>query len=141
MDAFLLPSRKEGFGIVALEAQACGLPCLVSTQVPQEVAVTPLVRFLDTDQGTEEWVSALASILAPASELSLAPTTKPSQVASPNSDPTTEQVTSPTPSPALLKQNTGSRLDFNQQVLQAGYDITQNASLLSNLYRKGQFTA
>ena len=141
MDAFLLPSRKEGFGIVALEAQACGLPCLVSTQVPQEVAVTSLVRFLDIDRGTEEWVNTLASILAPASELSLAPTTKPSQAASPNSDPTTEQVTSPTPSPAPFKQSTSNRLDFNQQVLQAGYDITQSASLLSNLYRKGQFTA
>lgn len=141
MDVFLLPSRKEGFGIVALEAQACGLPCLVSTQVPQEVAVTPLVHFLDIDQGTEEWINALASILATASKPSLAPTTKPSSAASPNSDSTTEQATSPTPSPALLKQNTDSRLDFNQQVLQAGYDITQNASLLSNLYRKGQFTA
>ncbi len=141
MDAFLLPSRKEGFGIVALEAQACGLPCLVSTQVPQEVAVTSLVRFLDVDQGTTAWVDTLASILAPAPELCLAPTTKPSSAASSSSDPTTEQVTSPTSSPAYLKQNTGSRLDFNQQVLQAGYDITQNASLLSNLYRKGQFTA
>ena len=133
MDVFLLPSRKEGFGIVALEAQACGLPCLVSTQVPQEVAVTSLVSFLDIDQGTEEWINTLASILAP--------TTKPSSAASLSSDPATGQVTSPTPSPALLKQNTGSRLDFNQQVLQAGYDIAQNASLLSNLYRKGQFTA
>ena len=141
MDAFLLPSRKEGFGIVALEAQACGLPCLVSTHVPQEVAVTSLAHFLDIDKGTEAWIDALASILVPAPEPRLASATKPSSAASPSSDPATEQATSPAPSPASPGQNTGSRLDFNQQVLQAGYDIAQNASLLSNLYRKGQFTA
>lgn len=141
MDVFLLPSRKEGFGIVALEAQACGLPCLVSTQVPQEVAVTPLVRFLDIDHGTEAWVTALASALTPAPNPCFAFAPEPNQVASPSSDSATEQATSPTSSPAYLKQNTSSRLDFNQQVLQAGYDIAQNASLLSNLYRKGQFTA
>ena len=143
MDAFLLPSRKEGFGIVALEAQACGLPCLVSTQVPQEVAVTSLVHFLDIDQGTEEWVNALTSLFdrAPAPESRLAPATKSGSAASLSSDPATEQTTSPAPSPAFPGQNKGNRLEFNQQVLQAGYDIAQNASLLSNLYRKGQFTA
>ncbi len=135
MDVFLLPSRKEGFGIVALEAQACGLPCLVSTQVPQEVAVTSLVRFLDIDQGTEEWVNALTSLF------DRAPAPDPSSAAEPSSNPATEQTTSPAPSPAFPGQNKGNRLEFNQQVLQAGYDITQNASLLSNLYRKGQFTA
>ena len=141
MDAFLLPSRKEGFGIVALEAQACGLPCLASTQVPQEVAVTPLVRFLDIDHGTEAWVAALASTLASTPTPRFAPAPEPSRSASPSSDSATEQATSPTPSPAPFKQSANNRLDFNQQVLQAGYDITQNASLLSNLYRKGQFTA
>lgn len=141
MDAFLLPSRKEGFGIVALEAQACGLPCLVSTQVPQEVAVTSLVRFLDIGHGTEEWGAALASAFASAPNPRFASAPEPSRSASPSSNPTTEQATSPTPSPAPFKQSAGRRLDFNQQVLQAGYDITQNASLLSNLYRKGQFTA
>ncbi len=135
MDVFLLPSRKEGFGIVALEAQACGLPCLVSTQVPQEVAVTSLVSFLDIDQGTEEWINTLTSLF------DRAPAPDPSSAAEPSSNPATEQTTSPAPSPALPGQNKGNRLEFNQQVLQAGYDITQNASLLSNLYRKGQFTA
>ena len=141
MDAFLLPSRKEGFGIVALEAQACGLPCLVSTQVPQEVAVTPLVRFLDINQGTEEWVSALTSVFTSAQDSCFAPASESNQAAFPSSDSAIEQATSPTPSPAPFKQSTSNRFDFNQQVLQAGYDITQNASLLSNLYRKGQFTA
>lgn len=36
-DVFVMPSITEGFGIAALEAQAAGLPCLVSTGVPDEV--------------------------------------------------------------------------------------------------------
>lgn len=34
-DVFLLPSLFEGFGIVLVEAQAAGLPCLASDTVPQ----------------------------------------------------------------------------------------------------------
>lgn len=36
-DLFLLPSKLEGLGIVAIEAQACGLPCILSDNVPREV--------------------------------------------------------------------------------------------------------
>ena len=39
MDCFVFPSRYEGFGYVALEAQASGLPCVVSTNVPNDVLV------------------------------------------------------------------------------------------------------
>ena len=35
MDLFLLPSRWEGLGIVAVEAQASGLPCVCSHKVPR----------------------------------------------------------------------------------------------------------
>lgn len=34
-DLFLFPSLYEGLGIVAVEAQASGLPCVASTNVPQ----------------------------------------------------------------------------------------------------------
>ena len=36
-DVFALPSLSEGLGIVAIEAQTCGLPCVLSECVPSEV--------------------------------------------------------------------------------------------------------
>lgn len=46
MDVFMLPSYYEGLGIVAIEAQSCGLPCLLSDTITREVKVTDLVDFL-----------------------------------------------------------------------------------------------
>ncbi|MGO2722781.1 MAG: glycosyltransferase [Lactobacillus sp.] len=46
-DAFLFPSHYEGLGIVLVEAQATGLPCLVSSQIPKEVFVTKHIQAMD----------------------------------------------------------------------------------------------
>lgn len=40
MDIFVFPSVLEGFGIAALEAQASGLPTILSDKVPKEVIVS-----------------------------------------------------------------------------------------------------
>lgn len=55
MDVFVLPSFAEGFGIVAVEAQAAGLPVLCSTGVPREAGPTGLAQFLSLNAGAEFW--------------------------------------------------------------------------------------
>lgn len=56
MDVFLFPSKWEGLGMAAIEAQACGLPVLASTEVPEEVNITRKVEYLELGDPVSLWV-------------------------------------------------------------------------------------
>lgn len=59
MDVFMLPSLYEGLSIVAIEAQAAGLPVYASTSISKEHQVTQLVQFLPLSSGAKEWAKKI----------------------------------------------------------------------------------
>lgn len=60
-DAFALPSLYEGLGLVGVEAQVAGLPCVLSDRITREVDVTGTCEFLPIDD-PEIWADALCAL-------------------------------------------------------------------------------
>jgi glycosyltransferase EpsF len=64
-DVLFFPSRQEGLGMVAVEAQAACLPVLASTAVPRECVVIPeLYEALPLSDPIEVWADALLRTIA-----------------------------------------------------------------------------
>lgn len=62
MDVFAFPSLWEGLGIAAIEAQASGLPCVVSERIPEEINIgAGLIHVVSLDEGKEVWAKAINS--------------------------------------------------------------------------------
>ena len=90
MDVFVLPSRWEGLPIVGVEAQAAGVPMLVSDKVSKDMKLAKNVKYLPIDN-IEVWANEITKV---------------------------------------RRQKT----DNYSIIKEAGYDITDTAEILKNLY-------
>ena len=60
MDVFVFPSLYEGLPVTMVEAQAAGLPCLISDKVPSECILTNgLVDVLPLSAEPETWAAKI----------------------------------------------------------------------------------
>ena len=61
MDVFVMTSWKEGLPLVALEAQASGLPCLLSDAITKEVSVRNC-SYMSLSSKIENWANKIIEI-------------------------------------------------------------------------------
>ena len=61
-DCFLFPSAWEGFGMVAVEAQAAGIPCICSTGIPKSVAVVPDLCYFISIDNIQQWLNCVNKV-------------------------------------------------------------------------------
>jgi glycosyltransferase involved in cell wall biosynthesis len=63
MDALVFPSVFEGLGLVLVEAQAGGLPCVLASNIPEEAdVVKPLMYRRSLSEPPASWAAAIAAI-------------------------------------------------------------------------------
>lgn len=61
-DIFMFPSLYEGLPTTVIEAQASGLPSLLSDTITREICISPLVNFMSLKDPLENWIIAIKNL-------------------------------------------------------------------------------
>lgn len=59
MDCFVFPSFYEGLPVVGIEAQATGLPCVMSTEITSETKITDAAEFIELSEPAKVWAEKI----------------------------------------------------------------------------------
>jgi len=62
MDVIIFPSLFEGMPNVIVEAQAAGVPCVISDKITKEAKLTDLVTFMSIDEEPEKWAEKALNV-------------------------------------------------------------------------------
>ncbi|WP_026765891.1 glycosyltransferase [Selenomonas ruminantium] len=60
IDVFVMTSRFEGLGIVVIEAQAAGCPCVCADTIPAEAVLSHEYYSVPLDAEVDEWIKKIA---------------------------------------------------------------------------------
>ena len=63
MDVFVFPSLYEGMPNTIIEAQANGLPCVISNSITKEAEVTDLINYLSLEEPNELWAETVLELM------------------------------------------------------------------------------
>lgn len=94
LDCLIMPSLFEGLPFTLVEAQASGLPCVVSDTVSSKADLTGLVQYIGLEEGLDIWTDK------------------------------------------ILEECQMVRRDMTQQLVRAGYSITDTANQVSEIIKK-----
>lgn len=63
IDAIIFPSLYEGFPVTVVEAQAAGVPCIISKHLTEELNITSLLSRVGIDEPIDHWSNTVLNVI------------------------------------------------------------------------------